>query len=102
MKKEKTLPHLLSGRGMLKAGLCIAGRTDRDNGRVPGWESLSDEDFFKKYEASLGRHFHEYMAGIQKDEDSGLHPIFHLLSNAAIIANRIAEQEERKVDTADG
>jgi len=86
---RKPRPDLLPARALLEAGRAMAQRTDRDDA-VPGWRSIPVE----KYRASLARHVLAYLAGETVDADSGLDPLAHVITNAAILLERRRSTKE--------
>lgn len=83
----KSRPDLLPASSLLEAGMALAGRTDRD-GDEPGYLTAP----ISKYRESFMRHVLEYEQSWQEgrgatvtDADSGLHPLAHVITNAAIL-----------------
>jgi hypothetical protein len=77
----KSRPDLLPPAALLAAGMSMAGRTDRDEGSDMGYMTIQAS----KYRASLLRHVLAYLGGETVDADSGLSPLAHVISNAAIL-----------------
>jgi hypothetical protein len=61
---------------------------DRKQRGSRGWREMYARDpqgTRDIYTDSLFRHFEDYRSGKKKDEDTGFHPLAHLLANALIL-----------------